>query len=117
MVIAAGVSSAVAHVADAQEAQEDAGLFRRWGSGKYKIDDDTYHRIVKPHFLSVFGAMPSFKGLCGSNPDFFVERDGTVYPSAVESKAKKAGKCTKSKYSADMSEYLTEILTPKPKPN
>ncbi|KAH9484082.1 hypothetical protein JR316_0003562 [Psilocybe cubensis] len=107
-IVAVGITGVTAHVADDTD---DTELFARtWGTGKWTMDDDLYHRTVKPHFLSVFKGMPSFTGLCGSNPDFFIEKDGTVYPSAVESKAKKLGKCTKSKYNADMSEYLTELL-------
>jgi len=59
--------------------------------GKYVIDDHTYHRNVKPDIIKKFQAQYSnFKSLCGSNPDFFVERDGTVYPGS-----KKMQQCTK----------------------
>ncbi|KAF9007444.1 hypothetical protein BDQ17DRAFT_1422820 [Cyathus striatus] len=29
-------------------------LYRRWGKGEYKLDDDTYHRDVKPKFIAAF---------------------------------------------------------------
>ncbi|KAF9007443.1 hypothetical protein BDQ17DRAFT_1237960, partial [Cyathus striatus] len=68
--------------------------YRRWGTGDYKLDDNTYHLKVKPTFISKFKSK-KFTDYCGSNPDFFIEKDGTVYPSATASKQKKDGKCTK----------------------
>ncbi|PPQ67678.1 hypothetical protein CVT25_012706 [Psilocybe cyanescens] len=83
--------------------EEDDALYHRWVSGEYhfvfcnllkayehdkKFTDDTHHRDVKPHILSVF----SFTNLCGSNP--FVEKDGIVYPGATEANLKKLEKCT-----------------------
>ena len=70
----------------------DNALYPRWGSGKYVIDDHTYHRDVKPKILSHFNGMKGFSSKCGSNPDFMVERDGTVYPS---SRTDKKGLCSK----------------------
>ncbi|KDR81891.1 hypothetical protein GALMADRAFT_240169 [Galerina marginata CBS 339.88] len=90
----------------------DNALYARWGSGKYVIDDNTYHRSVKPILISTFSGKPGFKGLCGSNPDFHVERDGTVYPTAVDKKAKQAGKCTKSKYNENMHDTLIRYIAP-----
>ncbi|KAG5353012.1 hypothetical protein C0989_011160 [Termitomyces sp. Mn162] len=69
----------------------DKALFPRWGSGKYVIPDDTYHRDVKPKILQQMKSIKGFESKCGSNPDFHVERDGTVYPSS----RKKNSVCTK----------------------
>jgi len=62
--------------------------------GKFTLDDDTYHRVVKPLFIKEFSGDRSFSKLCGTNPDFMIDRSGDVYPSAVGN-LKSKGLCTK----------------------
>ncbi|CAA7266740.1 unnamed protein product [Cyclocybe aegerita] len=85
----------------------DNALYRRWGSGRYVIDDHTYHREVKPRILSEMRKLKSFTSKCGSNPDFHVERDGTVYPS---SRNDKKGQCTKRAFSINMHDLLSSYV-------
>jgi len=47
---------------------------------------------VKPKILQEMNKIKGFSSKCGNNPDFHVERDGTVYPS---SRTDKKGICTK----------------------
>ncbi|KIY43002.1 hypothetical protein FISHEDRAFT_63034 [Fistulina hepatica ATCC 64428] len=56
-----------------------------WGTKNYRCNIDHYHRNVKPLLISTFKAEfpKSFEKRCGKNPDFIVERDGTVYPEAT----------------------------------
>jgi len=56
--------------------------------GKYKIDEDVYHRDVKPQMITKFVAefkkqKKDFKKLCGKNPDFVVDKSGIVNPEPV----------------------------------
>lgn len=99
--LAAARPSGYARDLYARQYDDAVELFARWGSGKYTLDDDTYHRVVKPQFISAFSGEKSFSSLCGSNPDFFIEKNGDVYPSAV-GKFKASGKCTKSKFTKNL---------------
>ena len=36
-----------------------------------------------------------FRNRCGKNPDFYIDKQGDVYPTAVDAKLKKNGGCTK----------------------
>ncbi|CAA7266897.1 unnamed protein product [Cyclocybe aegerita] len=85
----------------------DNVLYRRWGSGKYVIDDNTYHRDVKPKILAEMKKIKGFESKCGHNPDFHVERDGTVYPS---SRTDKKGLCSKKTFSVNMHDLLMSYV-------
>jgi len=91
-----------------------------WGSGKYKVDISVYHSQIKPVFIQKFSALGSFISLCGKNPDFAIEKDGTVYPNAVGA-AKKTGKCTKNKFSLDLGDvvlaHIPKSRSPSPAPS
>jgi hypothetical protein len=87
--------------------EEDEPIFIRgqtWGSGKYTIDLDVYHRTVKPQFISAFNSNfgSKFSKMCGSNPDFAIEKDGTVYPNAV----KKGGQCSKKTFNLNLGDIV-----------
>ncbi|KAJ7599563.1 hypothetical protein C8J56DRAFT_770128, partial [Mycena floridula] len=71
-----------------------------WGTGQYRIDDDTYHRRLKPAIIQKFVAHDkTFKSKCGTNPDFIVDRHGLVYPEPQ--KANATG-CLKSRFRLDL---------------
>ncbi|KAJ3517827.1 hypothetical protein NLJ89_g262 [Agrocybe chaxingu] len=85
----------------------DNALYRRWGSGRYVIDDHTYHRDVKPRILSEMRKLKGFSSKCGNNPDFHVDRDGTVYPSRRNDKK---GLCTRRAFSINMHDLLMSFV-------
>ncbi|KAF9007442.1 hypothetical protein BDQ17DRAFT_1422818 [Cyathus striatus] len=72
-------------------------LYRRWGKGEYKLPDDVYHREIKPKFISKFKSA-KFTKKCGSNPDFFIDDVGGVYPGATNKKVISEGQCTKKNF-------------------
>lgn len=91
-----------------------------WGTGRYKIDDDTYHREVKKKIISEFrnhngngDFTYKVKGkeqtrnykVCGDNPDFEVDgKSGEVWPNVQKGDPK--GLCSKVKLTILFETYI-----------
>jgi len=87
----------------------DDALYARalWGRGNFQMDQSYYHKNVKPVIQKRFRAQyPEFQKLCGKNPNFDAELDGTVYPGVVMSG--KSG-CTKQKFRINMKDELIRL--------
>ncbi|KIJ94147.1 hypothetical protein K443DRAFT_369036 [Laccaria amethystina LaAM-08-1] len=82
-------------------------FFATWGKGKYKLDLEVYHREAKPVFLIKFReayTARSFNGLCGTNPDFDIDKNGIVFPSAVRGR----DGCTRARFNLDLGEVVLD---------
>lgn len=82
----------------------EVSIFETWGTGKYKLDLEVYHRDVKPIFLSKFRGeygTKKFNDMCGTNPDFDVDKGGLVWPNAVKGK-----NCSKKDYILDLGDVI-----------
>ncbi|KIJ92041.1 hypothetical protein K443DRAFT_114199 [Laccaria amethystina LaAM-08-1] len=84
----------------------DVSIFETWGTGKYKLDMDVYHRTVKPIFLTRFRGEYGTKKfndmhVCGTNPDFETDKNGWVWPNSIKGK-----NCSKKDYILDLGDVI-----------
>ncbi|KAF9523403.1 hypothetical protein CPB83DRAFT_690304 [Crepidotus variabilis] len=94
---------------------DEVELVARWGSGKYVVDDNTYHRSLKPAIIKAFNGHDSkFTSKCGSNPDFMVDRKGMVYPEPQKSKS---SSCPKNKFTLDLGSLIQSFQAPSRSPS
>lgn len=87
---------------------EGITFFATWDKGgKYKLDLEVHHREVKPIFLTRFKeayTFRTFNRMCGTNPDFDIDKNSIVFPSVVRSQ----DQCTKAKFSLDLGQVVLD---------